>query len=364
MSTGQIDSALDERWMRAALALARRGLGRTWPNPAVGCIIVKDGRAIGQGWTQPGGRPHAETEALSMAGDEAAGATAYVTLEPCSHHGRTPPCTDAIIGAGVSRVVVACGDPDPRVSGRGFAALRAASVAVTHGVLQGDAERLNRGFLKRHREGLPLVTLKVATTLDARIATATGESQWITGPAARNYGHLLRATHDAIMVGKGTVQADNPSLTCRLPGLEERSPVRVFLDTNGTVSGNWHLLAGTDPPVWRIAAKTVPPLPGIETIPNDLGPEGRLDLRQALQALAARGITRLLVEGGGTLAAGLIRIGMVDRIEWARAASLIGGDGLPAIGPLGVQRIADMQGFSLVESRALGDDILSIYERG
>jgi diaminohydroxyphosphoribosylaminopyrimidine deaminase/5-amino-6-(5-phosphoribosylamino)uracil reductase len=364
MSAGKSAFATDERWMRAALALARRGLGRTWPNPAVGCVIVKNDRAVGQGWTQPGGRPHAETEALAMASADAAGATAYVTLEPCSHHGRTPPCTGALIGAGVTRVVVACGDPDPRVSGRGFAALQEANVTVTHGVLQAEAERLNRGFLKRHREGLPLVTLKVATTLDARIATVTGESQWITGPDARNYGHLLRATHDAIMVGKGTVEADNPSLTCRLPGLEERSPVRVFLDTNGTVAGNLHLLAGNDPPVWRIAAGNVPPLPGIETIANDLGPDGRIDLRQALQSLAGRGITRLLVEGGGTLAASLIRGGLVDRIEWARAASLIGGDGLPAIGPLGVQRIADMQGFALVESRALGDDILSIYERG
>ena len=355
--------ATDERWMRAALALARRGLGRTWPNPAVGAVVVRDGRCVGQGWTQPGGRPHAETEALSMAGAAAAGATVYVSLEPCSHHGRTPPCTDALTAAGVARVVVACGDPDPRVSGRGFAALQKAGIAVTEGVLRAEAERLNLGFLKRHRLGLPLVTLKVATTLDGRIATANGESQWITGPAARNYGHLLRATHDAIMVGRRTVEADNPSLTCRLPGMADRSPVRVFLDTNGVISGDLHLLAGGGPPVWRIAAESAPPLANVETIPAKLGADGRLDLDQALRALAARGISRLLVEGGGTLAAGLIRIGSVDRIEWARAGSLIGGDGLPAIGPLGVQRIADMQSFSLAESRVLGDDILSIYER-
>ena len=355
--------ATDERWMRAALALARRGLGRTWPNPAVGAVVVRDGRCVGQGWTQPGGRPHAETEALSMAGAAAAGATVYVSLEPCSHHGRTPPCTDALTAAGVARVVVACGDPDPRVSGRGFAALQKAGIAVTEGILRADAERVNMGFLKRHRLGLPLVTLKVATTLDGRIATANGESQWITGPAARNYGHLLRATHDAIMVGRGTVEADNPSLTCRLPGMADRSPVRVFLDTNGVISGDLHLLAGGGPPVWRIAAESAPPLANVETIPAKRGADGRLDLEQALRALAARGISRLLVEGGGTLAAGLIRIGSVDRIEWARAGSLIGGDGLPAIGPLGVQRIADMQSFSLAESRVLGDDILSIYER-
>ncbi len=372
-------AATDERWMRAALALARRGLGRTWPNPPVGCVIVRDGIIIGQGWTQPEGRPHAETEALAMAGDGAAGATAYVTLEPCSHYGRTPPCAGALIDAKVARVVVACGDPDPRVSGRGFAALRAAKVSVTEDVLRGEALRINGGFIKRHIQGLPLVTLKVAATLDGRIATATGESQWITGPLARNYGHLLRATHDAIMVGKGTVEADNPSLTCRVPGMEVRSPVRVFLDTNGTITkdtltsgtvtngtaaGPFHLLAGDGPPVWRIARVGASSLPNVETIAVDVGPDGRLDLRQVLQALAGRGITRLLVEGGGTLASGLIRAGLIDRIEWAQAPSIIGGDGLPAIGALGVRRIADMPEFSLVETRQLDDDMLSIYERG
>lgn len=356
-------TATDERWMRAALALARRGLGRTWPNPAVGCVIVKDGLCIGQGWTQPGGRPHAETEALAMAGTAAAGAIAYVSLEPCSHYGKTPPCTDALAAARIARVVVACGDPDPRVSGRGFVALQKAGIAVTDGVLREEAQRLNRGFLKRHREGLPLVTLKLATTLDARIATASGESQWITGPAARRYGHLLRATHDAIMVGKGTVEADNPSLTCRLPGMADRSPVRVFVDSNGSVSGPLNLLSGEGPPVWRIAGEGVPPCAGIDTLEVARDAAGRVDLFEALRALAGRGITRLLVEGGGTLAAGLIRARLVDRIEWARAASLIGGDGIPAIASLGIGRISDVRLFSLVETRRLGDDMLSVYER-
>ena len=353
----------DERWMRAALSLARRGLGRTWPNPAVGALVVKDGVCVGQGWTQPGGRPHAETEALGMAGSKAAGATVYVSLEPCSHHGRTPPCTDALIAAQVERVVVACGDPDPRVSGRGFSILRDAGVSVTEGVLYEEAMRMNRGFMKRHADGLPFVTLKVATTLDSRIATRTGESQWITGPSARNYGHLLRATHDAIMVGRGTVEADDPSLTCRLPGMADRSPVRIFLDTHGKVTGPLHLLSGEGPPVWRIAKTGTPAIPGVETIEVGLGADGQIDLEQALKILSERGITRLLVEGGGTLAAGLIRSELVDRIEWARASSVIGGDGLPAINMLGIERIADMQGYTLVESRPLGDDILSIYER-
>lgn len=360
-----VTPANDERWMRAALALARRGLGRTWPNPAVGCVIVRDGRMIGQGWTQPGGRPHAETEALAMAGSLSAGATAYVTLEPCSHHGRTPPCDAALINAGIERVVVACGDPDPRVSGKGFAALRKAGVSVIDGVLREEAQQINRGFLKRHIEGLPLVTLKLATTLDARIATSTGESQWITGPESRRYGHYLRATNDAIMVGRGTVEADNPRLTCRMHGMEDRSPVRIFLDTGGTVTGALHLLSGEAPPVWRIAGPGALSLPQVETIAVPLAPTGGgLDIKQVLLALGSRGITRLLVEGGGTLAASLIRSGLVDRIEWFRAPGVIGGDGLPAVAAFGIQRIADMQGFTLVQTRQLGNDTLTVYERG
>ena len=208
--------------MRAALALARRGLGRVAPNPAVGCILVRDGIVVGRGWTQPGGRPHAETEALRRAGAAAAGAVAYVTLEPCAHHGSTPPCADALIAAGVSRVVVAIEDPDPRVAGRGLARLTAAGISVETGVCADEAGRLNAGFLKRIEHGLPLVTLKLATSLDGKIATHAGESQWITGEDARARGHLLRAQTDAIMIGSGTAQIDNPLLTCRLPGLEDR----------------------------------------------------------------------------------------------------------------------------------------------
>ena len=216
--------------MDAALHLARRGLGNAWPNPAVGCVLVREGRVVGRGWTQPGGRPHAETQALLQAGDAARGATAFVTLEPCSHHGRTPPCCDALIHAGVARVVVAMRDPDPRVDGRGLRRLRDAGIEVTEGMGEEAARAMQAGFLKRITEGLPLVTLKLASTLDGRIATAAGESRWITGPDARRQVHAMRARHDAVLVGSGTVLADDPDLTCRIPGMARAPTLRVVAD--------------------------------------------------------------------------------------------------------------------------------------
>src|SRR5215475_6368773 len=216
--------------MQAALALARRGLGAVWPNPAVGCVIVKDGRVVGRGWTQPGGRPHGETEALRRAGPAARGATAYVSLEPCCHWGRTPPCVDALIAAGIQRVVVALEDPDPRVAGGGLRRLRAAGLTVETGLCAAEAAEVNAGFLCHRSLGRPLVTLKLATSLDGRIATRRGESRWISGSLARDRAHALRASHDAITVGVQTVLADDPQLTCRLPGLNDRSPVRVVID--------------------------------------------------------------------------------------------------------------------------------------
>ena len=207
------ETSRDWRYMAAALTLAERGLGNVWPNPAVGCVIVKGGRVVGRGWTQPGGRPHAESEALRRAGAAAKGATAYVTLEPCAHHGKTPPCAEALIEAGISRLVAAMADPDSRVSGRGFESLKAAGIDVSIGLGGEQAARLNGGFRSRIESGRPLVTLKLATSLDSRIATQSGESQWITGTASRARGHLLRAQHDAILVGSGTALADDPSLT-------------------------------------------------------------------------------------------------------------------------------------------------------
>ena len=330
--------------MRAALALARRGLGRTWPNPAVGCVIVKDGRVVGRGNTQPGGRPHAETVALAMAGEAARGATAYVTLEPCSHHGKTPPCAEALVAAGVSRVVAALEDPDPRVSGRGIKLLQEAGIATEVGLEAEVAEETNAGFLMKIRAGRPLVTLKLATSLDGRIATSTGESQWITGPAARARGHLLRAETDAIMVGSATALADDPELTCRIPGLADRSPVRVVVD-GGLRLSPASKLANTarQVPVWVITRERSATAQALEDksveviAVGDKG--GHVDLLAGLKALAERGITRLLVEGGAGLAAALFREKLVDRLAWFQAPMVIGGDGLPALQGFGLDKL-------------------------
>ena len=246
--------------MRAALALARRGLGNAWPNPAVGCVLVKEGRVIGRGWTQPGGRPHAETEALRRAGEAARGATAYVTLEPCSHHGRTPPCCEALAEAGITRVVMAMRDPDPRVNGRGLAMLRGAGIVVEEGLLEAEARALNAGFFRRIQAGMPVVTLKLASTLDGRIATAAGESRWITGEAARREVHALRARHDAILVGSGTVLADDPDLTCRIPGMERVPMLRVVADARLRTSPSARLVQSAGvAPVLIITAPGHPP---------------------------------------------------------------------------------------------------------
>ncbi len=358
----------DERWMALALALAARGLGRTWPNPSVGCVVVKEGRVVGRGWTQPGGRPHGETEALARAGAAARAAVAYVSLEPCAHHGRTPPCTDALIAAGVGRVVTATDDPDPRVAGRGHARLREAGIAVTEGVRRSEADALNEGFFRRIRDGRPLVALKLAQTLDGRIATATGESRWITGGEARAVGHRLRAEHDAILVGIGTVLADDPDLTCRLAGLEERSPVRVVLDSRGRLPPASQLArtAGAVP-VWVLgttsAQTKAEAAPGIERSALPAGADGRVEVMAALRALAGKGITRVLVEGGAGVAGSLLRAGAVDRIHLFTAGKVIGGDGLASIGGFGLEGLAAAPRFRHIEHLACGADRLDVYTR-
>ncbi len=355
--------------MRAALALARRGLGLVWPNPAVGCVIVKDGRVVGRGWTQPGGRPHAETEALARAGGLAHGATAYVTLEPCCHWGRTPPCADALIAAGIGRVVAAIQDPDPRVAGGGLARLRAAGIAVESGLCAAEAAEINAGFVQRVRFGRPLVTLKLATSLDGRIATASGESRWITGPPARERAHQLRATHDAILVGTGTALADDPELTCRLPGLGHRSPVRIVLDRELRIPLAARLFAGVrQVPSWVVTLPRADPVrqqllldAGIVVIPADPDADGRIALPGVLGLLGERGLTRLLVEGGGRLAASLLRAGLVDRLVWLHAPLLLGGDGVPAIAALGLDRLAAAPGFERLSTETVGTDLLSTF---
>ncbi|MGE5515852.1 MAG: bifunctional diaminohydroxyphosphoribosylaminopyrimidine deaminase/5-amino-6-(5-phosphoribosylamino)uracil reductase RibD [Bacteroidota bacterium] len=361
----------DRAHMRAALGLARRGLGNVWPNPAVGCVIVKDGRVVGRGWTQPGGRPHAETEALAMAGAAAAGATAYVTLEPCSHHGKTPPCAEALIQAGITRVVAAIEDSDPRVSGRGLELLRQAGIAVTLGVCADEARELNAGFFMKVRENRPLVTLKLASTLDGRIATHSGESKWITGEAARRAAHLLRAENDVIMVGSGTVLADDPELTCRIPGLEDRSPVRVVVDGRMRLPLTSRLVAGANEiPTWMLTleggdAERIEAYQdsGVDVIEVPEAADHTVDLGGALVALAESGVTRVLVEGGAHLAAGLLRDGLVDRLVWFRAARLIGGDGLPAMVGFGVDHLGQTPHFERIDIYPVADDVMEIYKK-
>jgi diaminohydroxyphosphoribosylaminopyrimidine deaminase/5-amino-6-(5-phosphoribosylamino)uracil reductase len=354
--------------MAVALRLAERGLGTVWPNPAVGCVLAQGGRIVGRGWTQPGGRPHGEVEALRRAGASALGATAYVSLEPCAHYGRTPPCTMALLQAGIRRVVVATVDPDPRVDGRGIEQLRQAGVEVAVGLCCAEAEAVNAGFILRVRAGRPLVTLKLATSLDGRIATKSGASQWITGEQARARGHLLRARHDAIMIGSGTALADDPSLTCRLPGLEERSPVRVVLDRRLRLPPDSKLATGAlAVPTWLFTAADVPARRrdalrelgvDVQTVGADAG---GLDLREVLAALAARGITRLLVEGGAAVAASLLRRRLVDRLAWFRGPVLIGGDGRAAIDTLGVDAIAEALTAAPAGSARLASDLLERY---
>jgi diaminohydroxyphosphoribosylaminopyrimidine deaminase/5-amino-6-(5-phosphoribosylamino)uracil reductase len=337
----------------------------------VGCVLVKDGRVIGRGWTQPGGRPHAETEALRRAGDAARGATAYVTLEPCSHHGRTPPCCEALAGAGIARVVMAMRDPDPRVNGRGLAMLRGAGIDVEEGLLEAEARALNAGFFRRIQAGMPLVTLKLASTLDGRIATASGESRWITGEAARREVHALRARHDAILVGSGTVLADDPDLTCRIPGMERVPMLRVVADARLRTPPSARLVQSAGvAPVLIITAPGHPPAEqapfmeaGADIVTVPAHAAGGLDLPSLLRALGRRGVTRVLAEGGAGLAAALLRQGLVDRLVWFHAPAVMGGDGHPALQGLRLAALSAMPRFRRTAQRALGDDMLSEFER-
>lgn len=330
--------AEDARHMAHALRLARRGLGNVWPNPAVGCVLIRNGHVVGRGWTQPGGRPHAERVALDQAGAAARGATVYVTLEPCAHHGRTPPCAEALVSAGVARVVSAMTDPDPRVAGRGHAILRAGGVEVVEGVREAEARALQAGFLSRVERGRPWLVLKLAASFDGRIATATGESQWITGPAARAHVHGLRLTSDAVMVGGGTARADRPSLNVRGFGAV-RQPVRVVVS-----SGTLDDLPPEGPdfgPLWQVSG----------------------DPAELMADLGARGLTRVFCEGGGVLAASLLRAGLVDELIGYTAGVVLGSEGLASVGPLDLAALADAPRFRLVESRRIGVDLFHRWLR-
>lgn len=346
--------------MRRALALAEDSLGRCWPNPAVGCLLVIDNEIVGQGATQPGGRPHAEIVALAEAGAGAKGATAYVSLEPCSHEGRSGPCAKAMIEAGLARVIYSLEDPNPQVKGQGGAMLRQAGLEVVSGLLAEEARQLNEGFFLTITEGRPRVLLKLATSLDGRIATAGGISKWITGDQARRAAHRLRAASDAILVGVGTVLADDPSLTCRLPGLEDRSPVRVVLDSGLRTPSKSKLMTATEVPTWIVteAAGTNRPLPaGVELLSV---PDCR-DLGNVLGLLAERGITRLMVEGGHEIHTSFLASRFVDEIAWFRSPTTIGGDGLPVFGPLGVTAPGQAPRFRRTAFEEFGDDTLELF---
>ena len=356
--------------MRHALALARRGLGRVWPNPAVGCIIVKDDRVIGRGRTADGGRPHAEPQALEQAGTAAQGATAYVTLEPCAHHGQTPPCAETLIKSGIARVVIALGDPDPRVSGQGIATLKAAGIDVVQGICEAEARTLQSGFLSRVTRGRPMLTLKLAMTLDGRIATASGESQWITGPEARRRVHLMRSTHDAVMVGAGTARADDPDLRVRGLGIA-RQPVRIVASRHLRLDqSNTLMRTAQDDPVWIICDEEAAgsneaelwSTAGAKLIPAP-SKGGHLSLPEALESLGDKGLTRVFCEGGGMLAASLLTADLVDELVVFSAGKLIGAEGQPGVGPLGLSALSEAPYFELVSTENIGRDVMQLWRR-
>jgi diaminohydroxyphosphoribosylaminopyrimidine deaminase/5-amino-6-(5-phosphoribosylamino)uracil reductase len=347
--------------MRHALALAERALGTTAPNPAVGCVIVKDERVVGRGWTQPGGRPHAETMALVEAGEAARGATAYVTLEPCAHHGQTPPCANALVEAGIARVVVAVEDPDPRVSGKGIAMLWDAGVEVASGVLEREAAELNLGFFLRVKENRPLVTLKIAQSLDGKTATVSGHSKWITGTEARRHGHLLRAKHDAILVGVETALADDPELTCRIAGLEDRSPVRVVLDTRLRLKESAKLVKTAKQVPTLVFTTVAGQLGDAEVIRVGRDARGRPDIGAVLNKLSERGITRLLVEGGASVHASFLDRGLAGRLEVFRAPVVLGASGKSAVDALAALDLDEAARFVSLGKRVLGADLLESF---
>jgi diaminohydroxyphosphoribosylaminopyrimidine deaminase/5-amino-6-(5-phosphoribosylamino)uracil reductase len=358
-------SELNSSFMDYALRLARRGVGNTWPNPAVGAVVVKDGHIIGAGVTARAGRPHAETTALAQAGEQARGATLYVTLEPCAHQGKTPPCTQAIIHAGITHVVAAVTDPHPKVAGKGFAQLRAAGIRVTEKIGEAQALAINEGFFSVINRKRPHITLKLATSLDGKIADAKGKSKWITGEASRARGHLLRAQSDAIITGIGTLLADNPELNCRIAGREGDSPQRIVMDGNLRTPVKSRLM-----PAWIITSRAaIKSNPRAEARLTEAGaslftvtrkPYGLL-LEETVKLLAEKGITRLMVEAGGRLASAFIEADLVDRIYWFRAPLVIGEKGMAAIAcaPLPLARAPR---YSLQSSEQLGNDTLQIYD--
>ncbi|HZS64933.1 MAG TPA: bifunctional diaminohydroxyphosphoribosylaminopyrimidine deaminase/5-amino-6-(5-phosphoribosylamino)uracil reductase RibD [Xanthobacteraceae bacterium] len=362
--------AEDARFMAVALTLGRRGLGNTWPNPAVGAVVVKDGTMLGRGWTQPGGRPHAETIALRHAGKAARGATLYVTLEPCSHQGKTPPCADAVIRAGISRVVSAMQDPNPEVAGEGHKRLQARGIAVDIGTGAEEAARAHAGHIRRIRDKRPHVLLKLAVSADGKIAAAGRKPVVLTEEPARARTFLLRAQSDAILVGMGTVMADNPSLTCRLPGMLSRSPVRVVLDARLRVPLAMDVVAtARETPTWIFAGPQASPM--AEQVLRDKGVEvvrvgakdGILNINEVLGALAERGITRLMVEGGARVAASFVSAGLVDEAVVFHSPKAIGPGGIDALEGMALQSLTKSRKLRALGEEMLGADRAEFFER-
>jgi diaminohydroxyphosphoribosylaminopyrimidine deaminase/5-amino-6-(5-phosphoribosylamino)uracil reductase len=358
----------DAQHMRAAITLARRGLGETAPNPSVGCVIVRGHAVIARGRTAAGGRPHAEAEALRLAGAAARGATAYVSLEPCAHHGKTPPCANALVEAGIARVVIGARDPNPIVNGEGISVLRAAGIEVTENILNAEARAVISGFAMVQAAGRPLLRLKLASTLDGKIATRTMESQWLTGEAARRAAHAMRGRHDAVLAGVGTVLADDPELTCRIDGFRSAPLVRIVVDSHLRTPLLSKLVSTADQsPVWILHRNGADPIrkqaleqAGVRLIEVAGGNSG-VDLAAGLQALAKAGLTRILAEGGASLAAALLRAQLVDRLAWFHAPAILGADGWPAAQAFGIEHLADMPRFTRVAQERWGDDLLSTF---
>lgn len=360
----------DTDFMAMALAMGRRGLGRAWPNPAVGAVLVKDGVVIGRGFTQPGGRPHAEVEALRHAGDAARGATLYVTLEPCSHHGKSPPCADAIIAAGVTRVVSALEDPNPEVAGEGHKRLKASGIAVEVGLGADEALRAHSGHIHRIRDGRPHLTLKLAVSADGKAGLAGRKPAAITGEEVRGRVHLMRAMHDAVLTGIGTVRADDPLLTCRLPEMADRSPVRVVLDGKLMLPLTSKLVATVrDAPLWVVGAENAANEAeqalgsvGVQVV-RAPSRDSKLDLSAVLKALAARGLTRVMVEAGPILSAAFLNSGLVDEAVLFRSPKTIGADGINALEGLPLDALTNSPRLTSRGVESIGQDTVEIFER-
>jgi diaminohydroxyphosphoribosylaminopyrimidine deaminase / 5-amino-6-(5-phosphoribosylamino)uracil reductase len=364
----------DRRFIDMAFALGRRGMGRTWPNPAVGALVVRDDGGgpviVGRGWTQAGGRPHAEVEALRRAGAAARGATLYATLEPCSHHGKSPPCADAIIAAGIRRVVCSLDDPNPLIAGRGHQRLRDAGIVVEVGIGELEARAVHAGHILRMREGRPFVTLKMALSADGKVGLAGRKPAAISCEAMRARVHLSRAESDAILVGIGTALADDPQLTCRLPGMADRSPVRVVLDPRLDLPLSSQLAqTASQVPVWLMASTDANSRKadalrsaGVEISPA-AEQDGRVHLGSMLKLLAERGITRLMVEGGPKTAAAFLKAGLVDQVVLLRSPMTIGPEGIDAFDGLALEAVTRSPDFTLSDAEAFAGEVIETYDR-